>query len=414
MVPLSSSKNSKEKKTMATYIDHNGERQQVELNGLSLFREAADKKVSFRQLVNMKYPTQIGKPDAFQQMCLAAGLRFKKDEETGVPAASIRDIFDPVMEAAGGSYTNQPAIPDSRILFMPALMEVVENKLNSKEDIATGAFESLVGLSTSITGNRLEQPVLNYVGAKGPEDSQFSNIAQNTAPNLMLSLTASDISRKIPTVSIGMEVSYEALASNSIDVVAMALTRFYKFANYNEWIAQLGMLLSGDADAANTTMSNGTAALSSVTATSFDSTIANAAGVLTHKAWLAFLYSNSRIMTKTDYVCDFATALSIENRTGRPTNVMNNSIDRLDVPVKINYPAFSSSIGCVVMPVGTFPANTIMAIDKEYAIAKVSSTTASYEAIEDVVMRRSKQIRIDRGFITYRQYSDAFNVMTLT
>jgi len=398
---------------MATYIDQNGERQQIDLNGTSLYREAADKKVSFRQLVNQKFPTEAGREETFKQMCVGAGLRFKADEQTGIPAASLRDIFDPSFDAAGGSFVNAPAAPDSRILFPAALMATIENKLEDNKDQATGAFEGLVGMRDSVASNRIEQPVLNYTGAKGPEDAQFQHISQNTRPQLMLSLTASDISRKIPTTSIGLEVSYESLASNSIDLVALSLARFFKVANYNEWISQLSMLLSGDSDSANTTMSNGPVALSSVTAASYDDTI-TAAGVITQKAWLKFLYHNSHLITKSHFICDFDTALAIDTRTNRPTNVMNNAIDRLDVPMRISWPAFQSTIDCVVMPTGTFAANTIMAIDKDYAIAKVTSTTASYEAVSDMVMKKSKEIRIDRGFITYRMFSDAFEVMTLT
>jgi hypothetical protein len=397
-----------------SFVDVNGQRQEVELNGTSLYKEAAQKRISFRQLVNQKYPTAAGQPDAFQQFCVTAGLRFKADEDTGIPAARLLDIFDPATpEAAGGTFTNMPGAPDSRILFPAALMEAIENKLQSKEDVATGAFESLVGYRSSVASNRIEQPVLNYTGTDGPESAQFQHIAQNTRPPLMLSLTASDISRKIPTTSIGMEISFEALASNSLDFVSLTMARFFKMANYREWTTQLGLVLAGDPDAAVSTMSAGTSALATTTAASYDTDITDA-GVLTQKAYLAWLYNRSLSMTKTHIVCDYAAALAIENRTDRPTNIHENSMDRLDVPMQIIYPDFQSTIKVLVMPAGTFTANTLMGLDQSQALAKITSTTAEYSAVEDIVMKKSREMRIDRGFIVYRLYDLAFDTLTLT
>jgi hypothetical protein len=395
-----------------TIIRPDGGNEQVELNGMALYREAMDKKVSFRQLVNAKFPTVPGGPDAFQQMCISAGLRFSADQHTGIPAASLRDILDPSVEALG-SYTQAPYAPDSRVLFPAALMEVIEDKLQSREEGATSAFESLVGYRQTVASPRVEQPVISYRGAEGPESAQFQTIAQNTRPALMLSITASEIARRIPTTSIGMEISREAMQATTLDLVAMTMLRFYKKANYREWTTQLGFLLSGDADGVVTTMDDGTAALSSITAKSLDATIV-AAGVITQSAWLQWLYLNSMDMTKTDIVCDFATAMAIDGRTNRPTNVMNDGTDRLDTPFRVSYPSFTGPLSMVIMPAGTWPANTIMAIDKSQAIAKITSSAAEYSAVEDVVMKKSLEFRVDRGFICFRLYSSAFNVLTLT
>jgi hypothetical protein len=397
-----------------SFVDKNHNQVEVELNGLALYKEALKKGITLRQLINSKYETASDMPiDTFTQFCTSAGLRFSKDEETGIPAANLLDIFEGT-EAQAGSFVNQAAAPDSRILFPAAVLEAIENKLQGKENIATAAFESLVGYRQTIATSKFEQPVLNYSGTKGPESAQFQAIGQNTRPPLMLALSASDVTRKVPTTSIGMEISREALASNSLDIVGLSLARFYKMADYNEWATQIGYLLSGDADAAVTSFSAGTSALSSFTAASLDSTIV-AAGTLTQKAWLKFLYKNSMTMTKTHIICDFDTALAIENRSGRPTNVMNNAMDRLDVPFTISYPAFQSDIKIIVMPEGKFTANTIMGVDvPSPAIAKVTSSFSSYSAIEDVVMKKSTELRIDRGFLVYRMYDAAFNVMTLT
>jgi hypothetical protein len=396
-----------------SFVDSNGQRQQVELGGLALYREAMAKKISFRQLVNQKYPTAAGEPEAFKQFCVSAGLRFSADEATGIPAANLLEIFDP-HPAAGDTFTSQPAAPDSRILFPAAIMAVIENRLETKEDAATAAFESLVGYRQTISTNKFEQPVLNYATPNGPESAQFQRISQNTRPPIMLSLTASDVTRKIPTTSIGMEISREALASNSLDIVALSMARFYKKANYADWVAALTGVLAGDDDAAVTSFSAGTSALDQVKADTLDSTIV-ANGVLTQKAYLAWLYSNSMSMTKTHLVMDYAAMSALENRTDRPTAIHNNSMDRMDVPYRVIYPTFQENINVIVMPAGTFAANTIMGLDVAApALAKVTSLFADYSAVEDVVMKKSTELRIDRGWIVYRMWDEAFNVLSLT
>jgi hypothetical protein len=47
-------------------------------------------------------------------------------------------------------------------------------------------------------------------------------------------------------------------------------------------------------------------------------------------------------------------------------------------------------------------------------LAKVTSLFADYSAVEDVVMKKSTELRIDRGWIVYRMWDEAFNVLSLT
>lgn len=403
---------------MASFIDQNGQRQEVNLNGTVFYKAAAQEKQTLRQYINNKFPTMEGHPDAFQQLCASAGLRFKADDNLGIPAANLREMLDPniPLEAAnqiGGTYTSTPAIPDSRILFPAALLEAIESALAVDRESALNAFNQIVGYSKTIASDRYEQPVIYYNGTKGPEDSQWQRIAQNARPALMLGIKAADVTRTIPTMAIGMEISDKALTENSLDVVANTLTRFMKVADYNEWVTQIGYLLSGDADAINTPMATCKDALTSFTAQSLDAAVTTA-GTITQKAWIKFLHANSMSLTKTHAIMDFDTLWAIENRSGRPTNVQNNSIDRIDVPFRLVYPAFQSSIDIIVMPTGTFTANTIMSLDKSTAVSKIVSSVADYSAIESLVMKRSQELRFDRGFVVHRNYDTSFNVMTLT
>ncbi len=398
-------------------VDIKGKQFELDLKGMTLHREAADAKVTFRQHVNAKFPTASDQPETFQQMCARAGMRFKRDEETGRPASTLREILDPIgFEAAnqtGGTFTSNPAIPDSRILFAPALMEAVEDAMQTKENDATAAFESLVGYRETVAGTRIEQPVITFSGKGGPEDSSFSRQGQNARPNVILSITASDISRTIPASSFGLEISDEAM-NNGLDFLTRTMARFYKKADYAEWVAQIAMILAGNPDAADTPMDDGTAALdATVTAQSLDALV-TASGAISQLAWLKYFYLNSMTMVPDKIVCDWDAMYAVEVRAGRPTNVMNNSVDRMDAPYHILYPNFAEAVGMVVMPAGTFTANTLLGLDSANAIAKITSSSVAYQAIEAQVMKRSTEMRFDRGFIIYRQYTDAFSVLTLT
>ena len=398
-------------------VDKNGKQFDLELEGMRLHREAADAKMTFRQFVNAKFPTSSDQPESFKQMCVRAGMRFMRDEETGRPASTLREMLDPIgYEAAnqsGGTFTSNPAVPDSRILFAPALMEAVEDAMQTSENDATAAFESLVGYRETVAGTRIEQPVISYGTKGGPEDSAFSRQGQNARPNTILSITAADISRVIPASSFGLEISDEAM-NNSLDFVTRTMARFYKKADYAEWVAQIAMILAGNADAAVTPMDDGTAALdASVTAQSLDALVTDT-GDISQLAWLKYFYLNSMTMVPDKIICDWDAMYAVEVRAGRPTNVMNNSVDRMDAPYHILYPNFAEAVGMVVMPAGTFTANTLLGLDSKNAIAKITSSSVAYQAIEAQVMKRSTEMRFDRGFIIYRQYTDAFSVLTLT
>ena len=63
---------------------------------------------------------------------------------------------------------------------------------------------------------------------------------------------------------------------------------------------------------------------------------------------------------------------------------------------------------------GLVDTGTIMGIDARYAIQRVTSTNASYQAQEDFVLRRGSAMRWDFGQICRRLFNDAFEVLTYT
>jgi hypothetical protein len=162
-------------------------------------------------------------------------------------------------------------------------------------------------------------------------------------------------------------------------------------------------------------MATAQSALPVVKANTLDATIV-ANGVLTHLAYMKWLHTNTLTSNKTNLIMDFTTAMALDSRGGRPTNVQENSMDRMDVPVRMTFPTFNKGvIDALVLPVGVaIPANTIWAIDKEYAIFKTISSTLSYSAAEAVVMKRTQEFRMDRGWIIGRWFDSAHSVLSLT
>jgi hypothetical protein len=231
-------------------------------------------------------------------------------------------------------------------------------------------------------------------------------IGQLTEPASMVSITVSDTVRRIPTRSIGLQVSDQALAITTLDLVSLIMTaqaRGERIALVEE---QLADMINGDADA-------GESALSSVTAASFDSSII-AASTITQKAWVKYLRANYRKMTISNIICDIDTALLIEGRTGKPTVANDNPtsprIDSLFTIENLGLPAPR----VLLVSTSVAGANTIIGLDRRYAIRRLVNVNASYSAIEQYVMRRATSFRIDYGEMAHKLYTEAWSKMTLT
>jgi hypothetical protein len=168
-------------------------------------------------------------------------------------------------------------------------------------------------------------------------------------------------------------------------------------------------MLNGDADVGQGSL----ASLSKVkNADTFDSTIA-ANGALTQTALIKWLYTNSRKRRITHVVTDIDGALAIENRTGKPTVQTDNPTSpRINAEASVINTTFGD-FKVFITDDTNWPANTIMGIDARYAIQRVTSTNASYEAQEQFVLTRSSAMRFDYGTLSRRLYNDAFDVLAL-
>lgn len=391
---------------MSKFFDRSGAIHEVPLD-VSLYRQSAEAGQSLRQFLNASYPTNAEKDGtAFEQICASEGIMLRNDVRSGQRASSVAQMMDgngPGMSAA----VTKEAVPASRILFPAAVMGLVEDRLAVDLSQTDKVFNSLVAYEESINGDRADQPVINYTNAAA---NAPQTIAQLAMPASMITITAADKSYKLPVYSQGIEVSDQAARNTTIDLVSLTLAR--SFALQANLRAQGYMLALKDGDIDNNDSSLSTLGYAS-TSTSWDA--AATGGVLTQKAWMAWLTQNPEKRVIDVIVTDLATAIKIEGRTGKPVITGDNpNSPRIDTLFSVLNPQWAPSVKVFLVTAGSgWPAGTIMGIDSRFAIRRIRSLTASFQSTEAFVTKRSTISRFDYGEIVNRMFPEAFSVLTI-
>lgn len=388
---------------MAAFIDAQGATQQVEIN-LDTVRAAADNSLSVRDFINSSYTTDAeAYGDAFSQMCASEGIVLVPNKKYGLKAGNLDAVVNgrPKMEA--GAIVKTPS-SQARVLLMPAIGALVEDKLLGDLDMNANAFDSMIALDTVIADEWLLWPEVNM---NGPEAGRSQVTSQLAKPVNMLTLTTSEKSIRIPTYSLGIEWSEQATKYLNLDFIALSIARQVAVERNERANQNLLAMLNGDADV-------GQASLSSLgkvkTAVSLD---AAATTGITQKALMLWLYSNSKKRRIDTIVTDINGALALEARTGRPVVTGDNGTSvRINTNESVMNPTWGAEVKVFITDDPSWSAKTLMGIDSRYAIQRVTSTNASYQAQEDFVLRRGSAMRFDYGSLSRRLYPDAFEVMT--
>lgn len=391
---------------MTAFLNAKGEVQQVDLS-VSMYQAAARRGMSFSQYINAEYPTDTKKyGSAFQQMMESEGIFVKPNRELGIRASTMDEILNGKEVGAGG-VTVKDGVPASRILYPAVFLLAIEDKLVANLTMTADAFEGMIAVDESVNGDRYEQPILNF---SKPEAGRSQGIAQLAAPASMLTITSSDVAYRIPTFSLGMEISDQALKASTLDIVALSLARQAAVQRNERAQNYMLALFNGDIDNNDSTL----AALGLVdTSASFDA--AATGGVFTQKAWMKYLMKNGTKRTLTHIVTDIDAAMKIEGRTGKPTIFGDNpNSPRIDTQFELMNPTWAVNPKIFLTQDANWPANTLMGIDKTAAIRRVRNLTADYQAIEALVMRRSQTMRFDFGEHVNRLFTDAYGGMTLS
>jgi hypothetical protein len=388
------------------YIDAAGDKQPMDL-GLSVIKAASDSGFSLEQHLAALYPTNVEKyGSAYVQAMEQCDIMVRGNKSAGIRKSTFADVLTPEKEA--NSPITRDGVPASRILFPAALLGVIEDKLQVNRTATANALNQMIAVTDSVQGNRWERPVLNF---SKPEAARSGPVAQLSLPNVMLSVTASDKAMSIPSWALGMEISEQALAITSIDLVGLALGRQAEVERNERAQGYILSLLNGDTDLAMASLS----AAGKVTAVnSLDAAVANGSGLLSQKAWLKWLTARSTKRTITHIVTDLDTAMAIENRSGKPIITGDNpNSTRIDTLFNVINPTWPATVQIFLTEDPNWPAKTIMGLDKNYAIHMVNSLTAQYSAVEAFALKRSTALRFDNGELLYRLFDEAFEVLTL-
>lgn len=389
---------------MAGFINAKGENHEFEVS-LDVIKAAAENRQSVRDYINSTLDTDASKyGDAFSQLCASEGIVLIPQKDYGMRAPSLHSVLSgrPILEA--GAIVRQPS-SQARALLMPAIGALVEDKLVADLNMNADEFDSLVAQDDTIADEWLLWPEINF---NGPEAARSQVTSQLAKPATMMSITTSEKSIRIPTFSLGIEWSEQATKYIQLDLLALAIARQVAVERNDRANQNLLMMLNGDADMGQGSLSS----LGKVTtAVSLDSAASTG---ITQKAWMLWLYQNSKKRKLNALVTDIAGAMALEGRANKPVITGDNpNSPRIDANVSVKNPTWNSDLPIfIVDPSVGWPAKTILGLDTRYAIQRVTSTNASYQAQEDFVLRRGSAMRFDFGQICRRIFTDAFEVMT--
>ena len=387
--------------------DQAGALMEVDLD-LMMYDAAATRGLSMSQHLTHLYGSQTDEAkfgSVISQIMQNNGILMGYDHGTGLRAPTMSEVLNHGVSM--GAITNTDGNDRSaagRILFPEIILRTIEAELRESKDDYFRNYENMVAMTQVINGPRFEQPSINV---KYPEESASNRISELAEPDAMVSITTSSVTRKVPTKSIGLMISDEALATTTLDLVNIIMTAQARGERYRMVQEQLGAILNGDPDW-------GEAGLSGYTAQSLDPAITTA-GTITHKAWIKFLRKDFRRKSLNYAITDLDTALALETRSGKPTRdtvyfgegsnfAVDMTVDNLN----------AKQVPVFLVDTVVSGANTVVALDTRYGIRRVINVSANYSAVQEFVLRKAKAFRIDYAEMAHSLYPTAFEKMALT
>ena len=394
--------------TTVSFVDRISGRQQVDLNTTD-YMAAAEKKMSLSQYYATVYPTDENAnsgANTLEQFAASAGIRVRADEARGIPASSMKEIMHGSVDLSAGTIvrpnSNGNTNIAARILFPEVLMQMVnENLVTNKEDYLV-PWDNAIAVKSSVVGPRVDQPLINVTA---PENSAAQPISQLAEPAVMVSISLGNRSFTIPTMSIGLQVADQALESATIDLVAIILASQARGERIRRLEGDMVNIISGDTDF-------GINPVTFVNASTFDAGIPTVP--ITHKAWVKWRRSKYQTMSLTHMIMDEDTALAVDARTDKPTVLTDLTGDVTRFPGGYTIAnAGMTEPTVLILPTSIIGANRIVGFDRSNAMQQITNISASYSAIEEFVLRRSKAMRFDYGIATFKLFDGAFSGLTI-
>lgn len=362
------------------------------------YKHAAEKGMTLRQYVkHIATDADYSMGDPLDQMYAQSGLF--DAQKFNMPSMTLKDL---IAEPLADGFRRPDGSDNSlgaRLLYPQLILETLQaNAMRDDGSDILAIWESLIATSRNINGTKAEQPIID---TSAPEGSRSGRIAQLGEPETLVSITTGDKSYRIPTNSIGLMVSNEAMQATTIDIVRVVMeaqSRGDRIRRVNE---MLKAMVFGDVD-------TGISALPVTKISAFDSKI-TAANTITKRAFLKWLHSMenfaiNNVLTNIDTAIDLDEGLFPKQTAGDAS--------------KIATPFGGLDLGLTTPKVTpfkpeTFGAGILVGLDSRYAVQRFVNVSASYDAIEEYVMRKATGFRVDYGEMATRLMDEAWSVVSL-
>jgi predicted HAD superfamily phosphohydrolase YqeG len=330
-----------------------------------------------------------------------AGSGLLQDRKLGMPSLTAKDLQSETvaqdkLRSPDGTNTSVGA----RLLYPQMILETMQEHLQDDGSDILAKYAEMVAVTRNVGGKKVDQPLIN---TKAPEGSRSGEIAELAEPETMVTITTGDRSYRIPTKSIGLTISDEAMESTTIDLVRVVMEAQARGERIAMVEDQLRALVLGDKD-------RGIEALPVKAIGSFDAAITGN-GQITKKAYIKWLRENYRLREISHVMTDLDTVLDIDDQllpkmTGMDSSRIMTPFSgmNLDIPVP-KMVDFSQDV---------FGAGMLVGLDRRNAIQRFVNVNANYEGIENYVMRRANSFRVDYGEMATRLYDEAWSVVGLT
>lgn len=365
-----------------------------------LYRKAANKNMTVRQhlkaeLTDCDY--SYGEP--LDQVMAGSGLF--QDKKLGMPGLTAKDLHN---ETVASEKLRSPDGTDTslgaRLLYPQMILETMQEHLHDDGSDILAKYAEMVAVTRNVGGKKVDQPLID---TRAPENSRSGDIAELAEPETMVTITTGDTSYRIPTKSIGLTISDEAMEATTMDLVRVVMEAQARGERIAMVENQLRALVMGDKD-------RGIEALPVKAIGSFDSEI-TANGQITKKAYIKWLRENYRLREISHVLTDIDTVLDIDDQL--LPKMTGNDSSRIMTPfsgMNLNIPIPSM----VDFSKDIFGAGMLVGLDRRNAIQRFVNVNANYEAIEKYVMRRANSFRVDYGEMATRLYDEAWSVVALT
>lgn len=378
----------------------NGKQVQKTLDaGVELYKQAAEAGMDLRQFLRHKCADfDVASGDVIDQMMTNAGMNDGKDRAG--PALTMAQMAGMTTAEGFRRPDGSDGSLGARLLYPQLILETMNaNALRDDGSDILAVWERSVALTRNLNGQKADQPIID---TSAPEGSRSGRISQMAEPETMVSITTGERSFRIPTNSIGLLISHEAMAATTIDLVRIVMEAQARGDKIRRVGEQLRSMVFGDQDL-------GMSALPQNKVTKYDASITEN-GKITKRAYIKWLYEKHKTANISQVFTSLDTAMDVDEGLAPTHTGIDNS--------KIITPWGGTNLN-ITQPTITpfdddvFGVGILVGFDPRYAIQRFVNISASYDAIEDYVMRKATGFRVDYGEMATRMYDEAWSVLSL-